>query len=642
MSTANSQPDVGRSSALLMPNRYKDHPVAVRRNHAGVIIVVHGVNDVGVSYHALDSGLCAGLNERLDRPDLFPNDFRLPDDGDAVVDDPDAIYYRRLANDNTNSPVIPFYWGYKAAKAEVAKEQINEQNVDKFGNRLDKMLAKNGGMFANATSNIPDMFGGCFEGGFTVWLTNKLADKAHIIAQAPDRRYMALAAQRLAALIRQIRLIDPNDTITLIGHSQGCLVSLTAQAFLHEAGERYADCLIMCHPPYGLHEPLLDYLTQSGSEQQTTEARVETLVNLVSLITGSPHRLPPFETLAEPSSSLGRTGLAWSPTAGRRPPADGDSLDLSLTFAERDNRGKVYLYFCPHDLTVGLATIQGIGTLGVPAQVNAGAEERTECRPIDVLCRLGPGFRQRVWTWRERDGGPVKVGTVPGRYIPRLPGEKAYDGGFWETLGRVALRPNEAVEVSGEALNPPLRPSLHLNERRAPGEPSPTGDDYVGELPLDPIDACNAVVKEGQLPWKWDEQRYETPTEARGRLQRTELMPNSYHSSIVANLEHHRWVTAMDVAIGQAHCMDDPEWRNVLLAIADWRTDLEEEQSNLANFDKLAPDIRELVWATYRYYNQAEFPSHLVPTKAPAPVVNQTRAERTRGIPPRTRQKEPA
>ena len=33
---------------------------------------------------------------------------------------------------------------------------------------------------------------------------------------------------------------------------------------------------------------------------------------------------------------------------------------------DRDNRGKVYLYFCPEDTTVALENVQGIGWQGVP------------------------------------------------------------------------------------------------------------------------------------------------------------------------------------------------------------------------------------------------------------------------------------
>ncbi|TDR82637.1 T6SS effector phospholipase Tle3 domain-containing protein [Paludibacterium purpuratum] len=653
---------VGEASALLLPNRYKNHPVEVKRNHAGVIILVHGVNDVGVSYPALDAGLCAGLNDRLDRPDLFPNDFRLPKEGDEAVDDPDAIFYQRVANDRTNSPVIHFHWGYRAGKRERGKEQVYGQNVDEFGNRLDARFAKMGGMFANATSNIPDMFGGRFKGGFFTWLADQGADSVHSLKQCPDRRYMALAAKRLAALIRQVRRISRNETITLVAHSQGCLVSLCAQAFLHQDGgaDGYADCLIMNHPPYGIHEPWLDYATQSGHEQQTSQARVETLINLVKLITDQPHPLPELRILEERECSLGRTGRAWTPSQGRRPWVDsanlaGDSYHnladpaQGIAFPERDNRGKVYLYFCPQDRTVGLANVQGIGTLGVPQAVNGTPVHKHEARhraaqPIPLLGKLGPRFLQRVWSWRHRGGQPTLVGAAPGLYTPRESGEPEYDGGdFIDTLSSVALDPNEQVQITGEALNPPFRPDLHYGEDSGAAMPgnmeklmSAEGPGYIGQQNADPIDACDALVKGGLPTEEAKAAAAAGDQEQAGRLarqhyQNTETFKNSYHSSIVANPEHHRWVTAMDVAIGQAWSIDNPFWLKLLQAMADWRTDWDKEKEGMVKYDQLDPLVRELVEATAKYYQEGVFPGHLVPTTPPAPIVSQTRAQRSQG-----------
>ncbi|WP_293813765.1 DUF3274 domain-containing protein [uncultured Aquitalea sp.] len=655
MSSAEISKDIfyaGKSSAVLMPNRYKDHPVEVKRNHVGVFILVHGVNDVGVSYPEMDVGLCAGLNERLDRVDLFPNDFRIPKEKEAVVTDPDAVFYQRVANDRTNSPVIHFHWGYRASKYDIAKEKVHGQVVDKHGNRLDVRNAKMGGMFANATSNIPDMFGGHFKSGFFTWITDKaVMDDAHSLKTCPDRKYMALAAKRLAALITQIRTIDRNETITLIGHSQGCLISLCAQAFLKEDGGKlgYADCLIMNHPPYGLHESFLDYASQSGHEQQITEARVETLVNLVKLITDNPHPLPEFTTLSPDQCKVGRTGSAWTPEAGKRIPRDTDegreangydnvSDDTKTeTFAERDNRGKVYLYFCPHDQTVGLANVQGIGTLGVPAAVDTTSAHkngggRSAKSPMPVLSALGPRFLQRVWTWRSRNGTRTPVGAAPGSYAPRAEDEKKYDGtGFFATLARVALKPGEQVQITGEALNPTFTPDLHHGEDSGAAakintekEAEVHGPGYVGVINMDPIDATDALVK-GGLKGRADAK------EALQHYQDEGTFENSYHSSIVANREHHRWVTAMDVAIGQANSIDDPEWLELLLRVADWRTNWMLLKATTKKYNEMDGKVRELVEATYQYYSDGTFPAVLdrySPAKPPAPVVSKTRADR--------------
>lgn len=92
--TETSVREAGSGSALLTCNRHTDHPVSVRRDLPGVVIVIHGVNDVGVNYQALEDGLCLGLNERLNRPDLSPNRYRQPRRSEKVVADPDKVYYR--------------------------------------------------------------------------------------------------------------------------------------------------------------------------------------------------------------------------------------------------------------------------------------------------------------------------------------------------------------------------------------------------------------------------------------------------------------------------------------------------------------------------------------------------------------------
>jgi hypothetical protein len=57
--------DAGKHSCVLQPNRLGDTPVKVRPDLPGNIIVIHGVNDVGEGYDAVEKGLCAGLNKRL-------------------------------------------------------------------------------------------------------------------------------------------------------------------------------------------------------------------------------------------------------------------------------------------------------------------------------------------------------------------------------------------------------------------------------------------------------------------------------------------------------------------------------------------------------------------------------------------------
>ena len=69
--------------------------------------------------------------------------------------------------------------------------------------------------------------------------------------------------------------------------------------------------------------------------------------------------------------------------------------------------------------------------------------------------------------------------------------------------------------------------------------------------------------------------RKETPTEVRRRFQSAQssahLSARSFHSAIWASAANHQNVTAYDLAIGFGSAVDDPEFRNYLCAVADWR-----------------------------------------------------------------------
>jgi len=614
-------PNIGQSSALLMPNRYKDHWVAVKRDFPGVIIVIHGVNDVGVSYGAVDAGLCAGLNERLDRPDFYPNDYLLPKDGNEVVADPDAILYRKLPNANTYSPVIPFYWGYRADSDHIGKHDKNGQHVDIFGNRLDRQYAKNGGMFANATNNIPDMFSGHFDAaGVTTPVANLTQDPAHHLFTAPDRRYMVLAAMRLAALIAQIHTQSEDETITLVGHSQGTLISLLAQGILKQQGkERYADTLILCNSPYSIKEPTMERV-QSGDLQQTTSARLETLDKLIALVTTSPHKSPEPAELKHGLCSNGRVGDAWSPTEGKRlAPQEANSDDdrdetgnnnladpaPAITFPERDNRGKAYIYFCPQDMTVDLRNVEGIGTQGLPPLItHEDTQGNSKTSPVWERFAARRVF-QRVWSWRLRHGQRVRVGDPALKEYPLLEShERSFDvnSPTIQAFSRETFMGEAPRSINAEPLAPPFLPDLHVGDIGAANHETPA---YQGKQSDDQIDAQTALVS---MPEVADPAALQKKIQTEKKYE----VENSYHSAIMVNPEHHRWVTAMDVALGQAKSLDDPDWRQLLIAIADWRTEFTDElAAYMPKFNKLEASVLQLVKDTYKYYKTGTLPTNL-------------------------------
>lgn len=450
----------GTGEGVTLPKKGNKKNVGVRHNLPGSIIIVHGVNDIGVSYDAVESGLCEGLAERL-CGDLTPANYRMPQraDRDKLEEDPDAVFYKRQVTNETHSPVIPFYWGFREESAHIRhwKKTSHGQATDRYGNRLDRDFSKEGGPFANATSSLAEMWNRG-KGNAMGAIDKAARDATHPILKNPGRLYMILAARRLAALISMIRDYDENETVSIVAHSQGCLLSLLAQAFLldpkmqkDQPGARPADTLILCNPPYSLVDELpltaaladgyagADSLMMAGNKDryqfitggQTLHARLTTLANIVKGVQAKKHQTPALAELTDTKKHFGTVGPKWT--------AAGD----------RDNRGKVYLYFSPEDMTVAFAGVAGIGWQGVPeflrghrleaplprsrGSAEHAAPGRVNATPVrrktirEPLSELGSGFFQRIFTLKRRpdarNGQSVMVGQAPHDFALRVPGE---------------------------------------------------------------------------------------------------------------------------------------------------------------------------------------------------------------------------
>lgn len=453
------------------------------------------------------------------------------------------------------------------------------------------------------------------------------------MGRGPHRRYFVLAAERLANLITTIREAYPSETITVMGHSQGTLITLLAQALLLDRRKRCADCLIMVASPYSLSNAV----TPAGGDT------LNTLIKIVSGVTDAPYALPPLRDLqAGQPHARGRAGRAWRAEQGRRIGKDG----TTVVFPERDNRGKVYLYFSPDDSTVGLDTVAGIGTFGVPDLFKG----RLAMKALQKL-----RFHQRLWTKRVRNGQPVRVGDAPSFQPLRAKGEPRYAAGW--SLAAVAsaapLPADELLHINGETLVPPHVPQMFGGEAvrgtaTTSGMDRPDavtrdialGNDWAQfpwvQLPVEydgsaldvALDRFNRASKDDgdhtrSVRRKHGEvlERELTPNEARRWMATSPraLDTNSYHSAVLRDAENHRWVTAMDVAIGQGHSLDDPAFRELLLLMADWRTEgtvIEEVKDRNPQWKTLPKISQDLLEASAAYYDKGTFPpEHLVDLK---------------------------
>ncbi|MGG1954068.1 T6SS effector phospholipase Tle3 domain-containing protein [Ralstonia solanacearum] len=679
---------IAQGAGILHSHRAGDRNIAVPRDRPGVVIFLHGVNDPGASYSLVEQGLCAGVGERLGRTDLKPGQYGVAfaqakdvkhgqpgfDLLKSIKYDPDTYLYQRTevatGVDATNSILIPFYWGYRAAPNEIKGGEKNPatlrgQYQDKAGNRLSKHFAKGGGMFNNATTNIPAMYDAGWSGNAANWLAvhTQMSDYQYS-NDSPHRHYFVLAAERLAMLVREIRAVDPNETITIMAHSQGTLITLLAQALLVEDGtSRCADCIIMVDTPYGLGEPTLSGLAQPRATPYTTRGKLNTLINIVKAVSAQPHRAPALTELGATNPDYGgRTGLKWSPEPKKAVRLDKDGS--THVFSERDNRGKVYLYFCTEDHTVNIPTIQGIGTHGVPDSIDeewvgsrkvlgVALKSKTTLPAMDMLKKIG--FRQRLWS-------KVPEERADGKHQPRTVG-KAPE--YYDTV--IA---EERRCVNGEEIVPPYVPNLYGQEA-IKGTPTKDGLDRPDHVSRDLlIGNSNAALPfkafptscpknivgnlaamkawyNAQYPDPEDQtglvrsmvglndvryEREETPNEARERLEKDHKKwdGNSYHSAILRDADNMRRVASMDVAIGQARSLDDQDMRNLLTAIADWkitRREMDAIQKN-PRYNNLSGTSRALVEASYFYYSQGKFPNELISKKPPKLVDSETFRDR--------------
>lgn len=506
----------GNEEHWLLAGKSTAH-VAIKRAMPCITILVHGVNDVGEAFAKQERGLCAGLNTRLCREDIAAGEWALPPvkkPGEYtekdVHPDPDKVYFQRLPDQGTSS-VIPFYWGFREQSTEANTTERHGQYLDQYGNRIDKRFGKNGGPFANATTNIPDMFGRGFVRNHAIKLADP-KDGTHPLLNAPSREYMVLAAQRLAALLRIIRKKSPNEPVNIVAHSQGCFVTLLAHAMLAKEGNGVkADTVVLNNPPYSLEEPFIETF-QTGSDQQTAQAREETLRKIVAdFMTTGPASVPPFADLKKKGDGV--VGTDWNSTAKR----------------ERDNRGKVFLYFSPDDATVGLPNIQGIGWWGVYEGMRR---------------KLGDRFFQRLFT---SPGGKnpdaPEIGSSPHEIT------LSFKFNVGHTFRRKRL-------VNAEALHATFKPDLG-----------------PARLMNGPIDAAIALTNPYKKKTEVGMRDDESPEQATARWLNRDG-DNSYHSGIVSNSTHSERATAYDICIGISEILkgNDLLWISFLRAAADWRT----------------------------------------------------------------------
>lgn len=370
-----------------------------------IVILIHGVNDIGEAFENQDNAICKGLNRRLGRCDLMANEWQ------TIQTDADNFSPRIAIKKSNYSPIVPFFWGYRPVNKEkyhedqLAYEQrlndssvtdpelpydsywiernielktrgvsVNKLNCDKFANWIDYGYHRNGGPFANATTCIPDMYGPGMSGILAtggILATPKGAKSYY----NPHRIYFAFAAYRLAELIKKIRedTAEQEIPINIVAHSQGTIITMLATLLLAKENKLPADCVILAHSPYAFEPSILEELSKDfGLGVQSQQGREQTFINFVNVMQKQQSlRTKKFDTQVLIEKGIISTEI--------KPEEKYTQVDNSVTTYDRlgkdfelfyrDNFGKVYNYFSPNDHVVSLRSVQGMGWQGIPDHI---------------------------------------------------------------------------------------------------------------------------------------------------------------------------------------------------------------------------------------------------------------------------------
>ena len=418
----------------------------------GLVIFVHGVNSEGEWYKPAEKNICKGLNTRLGLNgtnfELSENEYN--EDGTFPIS----------ITKKGRSPVIRFYWGYRAKKGTENDFVIPLRTEKGFSYRdiNDEQIKNNknpffwgGGPFQNGCTSLYSLWS---KYGFSKWVKkipipfstqfiNEETDR--LLANAPPREYYAHAAERLANLVKKIRELSPTDTVTVISHSQGTMIATAAAAMEGAA----PDALFLMNSPLCLESKGMDYLSYPLAECISEAARRVTFADIVGKVAENKDRLKN----ANPKKlvcGLDCAGENWQP--------DGKTTNPDVS--ERDNHGRTYIYCSPHDRVMGSSPLLSIGWQGLP---NTKTSNYTQPHPVFAMVPKNSLFVRMLA--RNMACGEAPNPQTPFGTLPDMSRNWKPNGGktFWDSNDSVFSRqawpdpdPNQKLFINAEPVPLPI------------------------------------------------------------------------------------------------------------------------------------------------------------------------------------------
>ncbi|AIY43090.1 Putative transmembrane protein [Collimonas arenae] len=552
--------------SFMTPSSYEVRAEAQIPPHLpGIIIFVHGVNSEGEWYDVAEKALCDGLNQRLNREDLSPNSY-------SDVDEKTNKKGPRQLIKIGYSPIIRFYWGYRAKDGDEKKYRVVMRNDNDTNFWAQKGAEEagpwywGGGPFQNGTNNLQQLWSE--EGikrhiaGFDLQHLNPEVDRQ--LEDAPPRTYYAHAAQRLADLVDKIRKESPRDTVTLFSHSQGTMIALAATALCKT---RAPDSVVVMDSPFALEDKFTDALS-CGAQRPTEAARIKTFKNIAERIKADK------KIFTEEKIQMLQCGATedmnfWRP-------------DLKNHFGcpERDNHGRLYVYFNPHDRVMGASPLQSIGWQGVSTK---------------VLDEIGDTVKQRMLARGTSCGdypSLQKFGTLPP--IPD-PAPNVAPTDFWNGNKNTAFKMklwavpprDQMVRINAEKVPNPI-----TAEEMSKPIKTETGIKYFDEAPQTAVtwgatksdgtyaepsfpkyasiyDRSTYMVRDDVYAPGGKRRELETDEELQERIKDYTPMPTN-HSTLPQHVEFLQRVAAYDLPIGFCDSYQSVSFWRELRNDADW------------------------------------------------------------------------
>ncbi len=563
-----------------------------------LVIFVHGVNSEGEWYSDAEQHICAGLNDRLGR---WGTQVELQ----SSVRDKDPAYnysidlplkrtrphfdgLQNAANSNylvAKSPVIRFYWGFKARKGDYGRPSEHDYRdghhpeLRDYPVALDEDDAWGGGPFQNGTSGLWHMFRK--DKGFTLDFQrfNPITDR--YLTESPPRTYYVHAARRLAHLIATVRRNSPHETINIVSHSQGTMVSMLATLMLKEQGVRGPEALFVCNSPFSLNEPggLME-CAQFGNDYVVTQAaRFATLKAVADVVKEAGEHAHAITEANQQAQCLCTPARA--------------------SLLNREEFGKLYVYANPHDRVMGASVLRSIGwralTQAEQGRVGAsnlrvrmfaenieagkGGYHYAACPKSFAITKDDDGkeiHMERTEFWIPKS---EKIGGVYGVYSPPDKAEEAVhiNAPTVPWLMDQALR--QHMEQAKKTDGKPAWESLagwdgHLknfHEYRGYLEPQDKGGDARDVAAYGQVYGPNYEVVRMEVDVYGKRYPvYKTITEAQQDLIKTAHNLTN-HSTLPSNEFVVRGVMAWDLALGLNQSYTDVAYWDYLKALADWK-----------------------------------------------------------------------